>query len=293
MIGIEVGMIIDAHTHRYPDEVISNPVAFARRTGESKWLHMVVPKNRLSLQGWANRETMLADMDAAGIDRCVLLGWYWENSLTCLEGNEWQLKWIRQDPERFIAFLSLKPEIPNLVDYLKRAQENGFQGIGESHPWAQEFSIKQREWIQAMEFASIHGWPVNFHVTDPQGREYPGKTLTPMEDFIWLANELPELKIILAHAGALHGLKHSMPNNIYFDLAACPLLYPQSIYRKMIDLIGPDKILWGTDYPLKIYPSHQSKPDFNSFLKEFKSSVNIESNQEAAILGQNMLNLLP
>ena len=163
-------MIIDAHTHRYPDEVIANPRAFAERTGEQIWIRMVAPQTSASLQGWSNRQTMLKDMDDAGVNRCVLLGWYWENVDTCLEANQWHRQWIQQDPERFIAFLSLKPGIPKLVDYLKQAKEDGFSGIGESHPWAQGFSMKNPEWIQAMEFASTQGWPCLLY-TSPSPRD--------------------------------------------------------------------------------------------------------------------------
>lgn len=285
-------MIIDAHTHRYADEVIADPIAFANRMGEQKWLDMVSPPDRPSLQGWADRDQILADMDAAGIDRCVLLGWYWENYQTCIEANDWHRRWIKQDPSRFFSFLAIKPGIPSLENYLKQAHEDGFRGIGESHPWVQGFSMQDKEWMKAMEFACTHGWPVNFHVTDPTGKDYPGKTLTPMDDFLWLAKELPDLKIILAHAGALYVLENSIPDNFYFDLAACPLLYPPSIYQKLIDRTGAGKILWGTDYPLKIYPSRTQKPDFLSFLCEFKSSINSKKEQLDRMLGNNFLRLI-
>ena len=286
-------MIIDAHTHRYSEEVIADPVAFAVRTGEEKWLSMVSPSDRTTLQGWADRKTMLHDMDAAGVAKCVLLGWYWERYQTCMEANDWHRTWMEQDPDRFICFLSVRPGIPDIVEYLKQAREDGFQGIGESHPWAQGFSIRDKEWIRVMEFACSHGWPVNFHVTDPSGKHYPGKTLTPMEDFLWLSKELPELKIILAHAGALYALNHPVPENFYFDLAACPLLYPPSIYQQLIDSTGPEKILWGTDYPLLIYPKTQKKPEFRTFLEEFKDSVNADNPEMEAMTGSNLCNLLP
>ncbi len=284
-------MIIDAHTHRYSDEVIANPSAFASRTGEQKWLHMVTPSSQTSLQGWADRDQMLADMDNAGIDRCVLLGWYWENFQTCMEANDWHRRWIKQDPGRFFSFLAIKPGIPSLKDYLKQAHEDGFRGIGESHPWVQGFSMQDKEWMGVMEFACAHSWPVNFHVTDPAGRDYPGKTLTPMDDFVWLANELPDLKIILAHAGALYALENSIPDNFYFDLAACPLLYSREIYQKLIDCTGAEKILWGTDYPLRIYPRTQKKPDFHTFLEELKSCLQVGQDQFDAITGANFLRL--
>jgi predicted TIM-barrel fold metal-dependent hydrolase len=288
---IETRMIIDAHTHRYPDEVIANPQAFALRTGEEGWLKMVSPQDRPSLQGWADRDQMLADMDAAGVDRCALLGWYWENYETCIEANNWHLLWMKQDPGRFFSFLSIKPDIPFLEDYLKQAHEDGFQGIGESHPWVQGFSMRNKEWMVAMEFACSHDWPVNFHVTDPAGHDYPGKTLTPMDEFLWLAKELPDLKIVLAHAGALYALENTIPDNFYFDLAACPLLYPPNIYQKLISCTGAERILWGTDYPLRIYPKAQNKPDFHTFLEELKRSLQVRQDQLDDITGGNFLKL--
>ena len=48
---------------------------------------------------------------------------------------------------------------------------------------------------------------------------------------ISLAKEFPIWKIILAHAGALFPIDHPTPPNIYYDLAACPLLYDAHIYQ--------------------------------------------------------------
>ena len=121
--------------------------------GEQKWLNMVMPHGRPSLQGWSDRNTMLKDMDA-GIDRCVPLGWYWENHLTCIESNRWHHQWIKQIRLDFLLFFPSNLGIPNLSDYLKQAKEDGFLGIGESHPWAQDFSMDNEEWMMAMEFAS-------------------------------------------------------------------------------------------------------------------------------------------
>jgi predicted TIM-barrel fold metal-dependent hydrolase len=105
--------MIDSHTHRYPPEVYSNPKNFAQKQGESHWLELVEPSQGVKLQGWASREKMIADMDAASINQAVLLGWYWENPNTCFEHNNWHAQWIKEDPERFYAFASIHPVMPN------------------------------------------------------------------------------------------------------------------------------------------------------------------------------------
>lgn len=38
--------------------------------------------------------------------------------------------------------------------------------------------------------------------------------------------------------------------NVYFDTAASPFLYTPDIYNHVVKLAGPDKILFGSDYPL-------------------------------------------
>lgn len=292
-------MIIDCHTHRYPEEVIRDPVSFAKSLNEDHWLSLVKPDKGKSLQGWASGMTMIEDMQQAGINKSVLLGWYWENPDTCILQNNWCAKWILENPNKFFGFVSLHPKTPNPLDELKKRQDQGFLGIGECHPWAQGASPKNTNWIKCMQFASDNGWPVTYHVTEPVGHEYAGRIPTPFEDFLWLVREFPELKIILAHAGGLFPFYELNPKiktelkNVYYDLAACPLIYVPSLYRKLIEVVGPEKILWGTDYPLRIFPKGQKKPDFLTFKNLVENEAKLNNSEKEAIFGKNLLSLLP
>jgi len=291
--------MIDAHTHRYPPEVYLNPQKFALKQGESHWLELIKPTNGSDLQGWSSREAMIADMDRASVHKAVLLGWYWQNPETCILHNEWHAEWIKEDPERFYAFATIHPSLRNPIDELKKRQEQGFVGMGEIHLGVQGFSMQDPAWIECIKFATEQSWPVNFHVTEPVGHEHPGRVPTPLEDFLWLAREFPELKIILAHAGGLFPFYELNPKvrnelrNVYYDLAACPLLYESSIYRKLIDTVGHKKIIWGTDYPLKIFPKVQSKPDFSAFIKEIHKVADLSDDEKDALFHQNIFSLLP
>ena len=292
-------MIVDAHTHRYPEEVLEDPQSFAQLHKEWHWLELVSSDNKKSLQGWSSREKMIADMDKSAVERAVLLGWYWENPETCELQNQWCSQWIARDPERFIGFFSLHPELQNPIESLKRSMDLGFLGIGECHPWLQGASIQNENWMKCMEFAAAEGWPVTFHVTEPVGHDYPGRVQTPFEEFLWLARQLPELKIILAHAGGLFPFYELNPKirpelkNVHYDLAACPLLYDPEIYRKLIDVVGVEKILWGTDYPLRIFPARQKEPDFISFKNFVLEEAELSESERDAIFGNNLLALLP
>jgi predicted TIM-barrel fold metal-dependent hydrolase len=192
----------------------------------------------------------------------------------------------------------LHPGTQNPIESLKKSKDLGFLGIGECHPWLQGSSIQNDNWMNCMQFACDQGWPVTFHVTEPVGHDYPGRVQTPLEEFLWLARQLPALKIILAHAGGLFPFYELNPKirpelkNVYYDLAACPLLYDPSIYRKLIETVGMEKILWGTDYPLRIFPATQKVPDFKSFQNLISKEANLTDVERTAIFGTNFLSLL-
>ena len=105
--------------------------------------------------------------------------------------------------------------------------------------------------------------------------------------------------MILAHAGGLFPFYELNPKirpaleNVYYDLAACPLLYESSLYRKLIDVVGHEKILWGTDYPLRILPKHQPEADFSSFKDLLCQKAELTQEEQDAIFGNNLLSLLP
>ena len=292
-------MIIDAHTHRYADEVIADPVKFALSQKETHWLKLVTPTQGKGLQGWSDRKEMLSQMKTDGVDRAILQGWYWENPQSCVWQNDWHAKWIREDPQNFIGFVSIHPSIKDPLDELKRRQDQGFSGMGECHPWVQGSTLRDATWMQCMHFADNAGWPVTFHVTEPVGHDYPGRVSTPFDDFLWLAREIPTLKIILAHAGGLFPFYELNPKvrpdlqNVFYDLAACPLLYDPQVYRQLIDVVGYEKIIWGTDYPLRIMPKTQEKPDFASFKNLLHNEAKLSSKEASAIFGGNILSILP
>jgi hypothetical protein len=74
--------------------------------------------------------------------------------------------------------------------------------------------------------------------------------------------------------------------NVFYDTAASPLIYSKKVFRTVLDIIGPDRILYGSDYPLRLYPSEVAEPDFTTFLKEIRSA-NMTPDEEDALLYNN------
>ncbi|ADE54063.1 amidohydrolase family protein [Coraliomargarita akajimensis] len=289
-------MIIDSHTHCYPAAVSASPREWAETRGENHWADLVAPKDRKSIQAWASPEEMLSAMDQAGVDRAVLLGWYWENESTCRWHNQVIADWVETAPDRFVGFASVLPNA-NTIDQLEFAKSLGLRGVGELHFGVQQFDHRNPHWRSLADWCSHERWPVNFHATEAAGHDHPGSVPTPLNEFIRIAEASPELKIILAHWGG--GLLFFEQNprvrkrlrNVVYDTAASPLLYDMEIFRRALDIVGSEKIVYGSDYPLRIYPSSQKSANFTDFLEQI-DRCQLSQAEQAALLGDTITNLL-
>jgi hypothetical protein len=71
-------------------------------------------------------------------------------------------------------------------------------------------------------------------------------------------------------------------SNVYFDTAATPFLYKPQIFKQVADIIGSDRILFGSDYPL-LSPKR--------IIDQIESS-GLSQKDKAKILGGNAKRLL-
>ncbi len=282
----------------YAPEVTADPRGWAEARSEFGWAELAAPASGPRIQGWSDIDTLLADMDAAGVEKAVLLGWYWDRLETCIEQNNWYIKWVNQHPDRLLGFAAVQPRAGgDAEDEVRRAVEAGLCGIGEVSHRSQGFSMDNPEWIRIIELAIEWNLPVNLHVNEPVGRRHPGRLQDALDDYVWLADRFPELKLILAHWGGLlpffelNKWVGSRMNNVYYDTAASPLLYHPDIFRAVVDRVGADRVLYGSDYPLRLYPRKQKAPDFRLFLEEIEDA-GLTASEKKKILGVNASKLI-
>ncbi len=292
--------VIDAHTHAYPPEIFSDPAGWARARGEHHWAELAGPRadGKRSLQGFADRGAMLRAMDAAEVERCVLLGWYWERHETCVWHNAVMAEWLRASPDRFSAFASVQPlSGAEALEDLRRTRDAGFCGVGEVFPAAQGFAMDEPGWEKVLAWAEKEKIPVNLHVPEPAGRDYPGYVASSLRDYQKLARTHPRVNFIFAHWAGLLPLLALNPSvrtdlrNVYYDTAASPLLYDPEVYRRVADAVGAERILFGSDYPLRVFPREQREPDFARPLAEVQKS-GLTRKELALVLGGNARKLL-
>lgn len=283
----------------YPAEVFANPRRWGESMGEAWWTHCVDPPHLVTLQGWATVDELLRDMDAAGIERSIMLGWYWEHQKTCELQNSWFAEWVKKHPDRLSGFATVQPNSGKAgIDNLKKSIDAGLCGIGEIKPQAQHFSFEDENWAAIVEFAKENGLPINLHVTDPLAVTPDSLALeTPLPSFVNLIKRFPDNVFILAHWGGgipFYELNPGIRNlfkNVYYDTAASPLLYDSSVYRHVVELVGADRILFGTDYPLLCYPKISRSPEFIRNVADVER-VGLPSDDYAKLMGDNARKLL-
>jgi uncharacterized protein len=242
---------------------------------------------------------ILLDMDAAGLERCIMLGWYWEHQETCDLQNSWYGDWIKAHPDRLSAFATVQPKAGDrALAGLEKALAGGLCGIGEIKPQAQGFSFADDCWLAVMEFAHWHKLPINLHVTDPVIFQTGSQAMeTPLPTILRLVEKYPQQCFILAHWGGglpfyelNPGIRQRL-RNVYYDSAASPLLYDPTVYAHVLELIGPDRILFGSDYPLLCFSKTTRQPEFQQSLKAAEEALK-DAVLIRKILRENSLRML-
>ena len=139
-----------------------------------------------------------------------------------------------------------------------------------------------------IETVTKHNLILLTHASEPVGHDYPGKgAITP--DMLYpLITGFPALTLVCAHWGGglpfyalMPEVKRAM-SHVFFDTAASPFLYSPQIYNHAIQLVGADKILFGSDNPL-MPPSR--------LIKEIES-LGLPEEAERLILSGNAQRLL-
>jgi hypothetical protein len=238
----------------------------------------------------ATAEDLINSMDQAGVDVSVVLNGGWATQDLCTETNNYILEAVARYPDRLVGFCAVQPRAgePALAE-IQRCTQCGAKGIGELRPDDQGFDLGDKETMNPiMELLQKYHLLFLTHASEPVGHQYQGKgKVTPDMLYSFLCN-FPNLQVIFAHWGgglpfyALMPEVKSALTNTFFDTAASPFLYRPQIYKQVADIIGADKILFGTDYPLLAQKRIMAEIE----------STGLSSESKAMILGGNAERLL-
>ena len=266
-------MLIDSHAHIFPrvngitSRGVTRGIGLGRIRVGNEPQQLLPPYSRRTL---FTPEMLLANLDWAGVDRAVLLQGPFYG-----ECNEYVLKAIQTYPERLAGLAYLDPwEAEVRSNFTRICQGEHFKGVKLEcsvptglvglHPEAR-LDDPEIAWLWT-ELASNH----LVLVLDLGGIGSASyQTLAVQE----IATRHPDLRIVIAHLAQpapgiefnskLRKLWQEQINlgflpNVWFDCAALPAYFPEENYpfpsaeiylRRVIEEIGPAKVLWGTDQP--------------------------------------------
>ena len=229
-------MIIDAHTHIFPD------------TSAESILKITSQKFKVKIYGKGTAADLLARMDENRIHYAVI-HMVAVNPKAAHLINTWL---INLTEPRFIKFGTLHPQQQDFKQEIQRLKENGIRGV-KLQPDVQGFTVDDAELTYPLyEELAKSGLTVMFHVG---GNPVPhtDQRSTP-EMVLRVAQDFPELTIIAAHLGGLNMWDKVTStlagrDNIFLETSMTYENILPTVAEKIIKKHTPEKIFFGTDYP--------------------------------------------
>ena len=194
--------------------------------------------------GWFDPpEALIAELDAAGIDRAVVMT-YTEAPEVNPRALEYLAEQIARFPDRLVGYARLHPwyeeEARELLDRaicVHRMKGLKLHPVGSlDHP-ASALSLK------LIRRAAEYHAPVLFHCGD--------EPLTTPLQIARAAEQVPDAQIILGHMGGYFHAEEAIETaarfpNLFLETSAMP--YPHLI-RRAVDTVGPERVLFASDGP--------------------------------------------
>ena len=275
-------MIIDFHTHVYPDKI-------AERTINT--LLNSAPDVKIFTKGTI--DALLDSMKKAGIDKSVVL------PVATRKGqfdtiNKFAYN-INQTYDKLVSFGGIHPDDENPEEKLAFLKSNGFKGI-KIHPDYTGTFIDDERYIRILTACAKLNLKVVTHAgVDPA---FDIIHCTPQKgrdvlDKVTAKTGIAQPFMVFAHLGGIYShkevLKHLVGSCCYIDIS-CSFASLQSYCDtsdedviKVIKAHGADKILFATDSPWN---------DQQQYVEKLKSLPNISDIEKELILFKNAQKLL-
>jgi predicted TIM-barrel fold metal-dependent hydrolase len=225
---------IDFHAHAFPEKVFQQ--AITRIEGLSGVTSI--------LDGALH--SLLASMDAAGIERSVIL------SIATKPSQYASIrKWSRAiASQRIIPFLSVSPADPEAADHVRIAAEEGFRGL-KFHPYYQDFDLDDPSMDPVYGTMEERGLVCVCHTGFDHA--YPFVRRADPVRVLRVLAKFPRLAFVATHLGAWRDwelAEQQLPGaNLWIDTAYSLEFMPPEEARRLILRFPANRVLFGTDSP--------------------------------------------
>jgi predicted TIM-barrel fold metal-dependent hydrolase len=240
-------MFIDCHMHAFADKIADKAVT------------QLIHYYKIPTKYGGRLDDVTAAAAEAGLDGLVLLV-----AATKPEqvkpANDWALSMFHQYQKQRLHSSSPKPKIahfgtfhvddPEWLSEIKRLRAAGIKGI-KLHPEFQSIDLANPKLMPFFEEVK-DDFVLMIHVGDP--KVSPDNLSTPQKIAAILDN-FPGIKIIAAHLGGYCFWEEAYEllagRDVYLDTSSALCYMDHDLARKIFAKHGTDKILFGSDFPLR------------------------------------------
>lgn len=223
-------MIVHFHTHCYPREL-------AQKVATN-----TVPPQKLPIP---TPENLLLQMQAASINLSICLPVATRPD-TVRDVNVFAQS-VQND--RLLSFAAIHPDSPDTLELLDEMKARGVKGV-KFHPAFQCFDLDNPKYRPVYRKIGELGLITVIH---------PGRALPTTDHYCYpssfarVADAFQGAPVVLAHMGGILIEQNEielLPHlPVYVDTALWPVFMSQDAFLRLIDLVGVDHVLFGTDYP--------------------------------------------
>ena len=252
--------IIDAHSHlwlRQEAEVAGKkitPLPDGRSMFMGEEVQMLPP---FMIDGTNSAEVFLSNMNYARVSAAVVT----QEFIDGLQ-NDYLLEVGRRYPQRFFVFGMCEFRQPGFLEEGIRLMDAGFRGI--KIPAARLLLPEGRVRLDSVEMMTLfarmeeRGVILGIELADGDCQ---------VEEMETIISTYPKLKIIIGHFGMvtrpnwLSQIRLARHPNVYVESGGITWLFNDEFYpfpsavraiREAADLVGMEKLMWGSDYPRTI-----------------------------------------
>jgi predicted TIM-barrel fold metal-dependent hydrolase len=245
-------MIIDCHTHIFPSLIREDREPFLR---DEPAFRLLYDSAKAKLAGAAE---LIDQMDRSGVDRTVVFGFPWTDPDLMRRHNDYVGEAASRFPDRLLPFVCVDPRVVEAPEEVERCLTSGMRGVGELAFYTEILDSSIEEVLEPIASSCRrHRVPLMIHTNERVGHWYPGKAEASLKVIYELIRSFPDNRFILCHWGGglfvyelLKREAREVLSQVAYDTAASPFLYDPAIYAVAVKIVGAQRVLFGSDYPL-------------------------------------------
>ncbi|MBR4072313.1 MAG: amidohydrolase [Clostridia bacterium] len=229
-------MIIDFHTHAFPDTLAERAIASLVKGSGGKY----PPCSDGTVKG------LLNNMDKFGVDISVV-----QPVITKVSQLKSLNEWAKSiECANIISFGGIYPHTEDYKADIDFVCSLGLKGL-KFHPEYQNFTVDAPEMLKIYDYALSKGLILLFHAGfDPA---FPPPFHSNPKAFADIADEMQGGNIVVAHLGGQQQwddvAEHLAGKDVYLDTSMGFKYYTEEQFLKIAEKHGTDKILFGSDSP--------------------------------------------